>query len=228
MKLCFCIYMILTSFLPEWKDDRMREFTAASSPINCLYVWSFVHSSTGLWSLGNAAPHGHSAHLCSRSEETTPPCNIHQKQEEIRLKNTTILTQQLISADSDAKLMGDTTAARPSVQPPWDQVAGTDVQDKNTAEHHPPPCHVHSPQPHRIPRAALPVAPTSLEQRGRSAEPHGCEMLMLQTQSTEGSSAQRDLAGSRLRGTKAKGKWSLLQKEWGGHQWMANIGWKIH
>lgn len=156
--------------------------------------------------MGNTAPHGHSARLCSHSEETTPPCNIHQEQEEIRLKNTTTLTQQLISADSDAKLMGDTTAARPSVQPPRDQVAGTDVQDKDTAEHHPPPCHVHSPQPHRTPGAALPAAPMSLEQRGRSAELHRCEMLMLQPQSTEGSSAQRDLAGSRLRGTKATGK----------------------
>lgn len=156
------------------------------------------------------------------------PCNNHHKQEEIRLKakptspkNTTNPSQLLIAAGSVTKLVDDPTATRrkhPASLRPGDSDSPAGLQSRQCCC---VPCCVHHLQPHSIlpPRASTvsggcfaSSTHAAGAQRGRSTDPHGCEVLMLQEQSMEGSSSQRDLAGLRLHGTKAKAKRACCER----------------
>lgn len=114
---------------------------------------------------------------------------------------------QLLAAvnfSSDAKPRITPLQVGTSIQPASAQVKAAALQGPRISPRLPAP----SPAP--VCPAALGSASstTSLEQGEVEALSHkeGREMLMLQQQSMEGSSSQRDMAGLHLHGTKAKAK----------------------
>lgn len=160
--------------------------------------------------------------VCVYAPAQKRPCNNHHKQEEIRLKakptspkNTTNPSQLLIAAGSVTKLVDDPTATRrkhPASLRPGDSDSPAGLQSRQCCC---VPCCVHYLQPHSIlpPRRLLcQQHPRCWSTESGSTDPHGCEVLMLQEQSMEGSSSQRDLAGLRLHGTKAKAKRACCER----------------
>lgn len=148
--------------------------------------------------------------VCVYAPVQKTPCDEHHKQEEIKLKaksisgNTINSSSPLISAVMQSWEMTPVQWAQaPGLpQPRWK------LQVCRAPEHHPGCLHHAQPLCVLLPRALCSASSTHTPGAGRggSTEPWAGEMLMLQQQSSEGSSSQRDLAGLRLHGTKAKAK----------------------